>query len=328
MSGGGGAYTNHTAGSLLRRPTPLGWSLSYDRSDVKFSEQEPLVTQLARGRLLFLADPSLELSASGGYENNDYTFSQYRNAIYGVGFTWRPSERTTLDANWEKRFFGSSYNVVFSLRAPLSAWSLSAVRDVTSYPQQLAQLSGGVDVRTILDQLFRTQIPDPVLRQQAIDQYIRDNQLPLMIFGPVNVFAQQVYLSERIVATVGLLGARNTVVFTLAHAKTTPMSAPMRRSPARLPDSTTIGRVPPGRCGRTTFTPSLTLVVDGSVSRAVDNTDTSRKSDQGSLNARLETPLSASTSAYAGARYQILKADVSERIKEAAVFVGLTHTFR
>ena len=53
---------------------------------------------------------------------------------YGVGGTWHPTDRTNVDAKWEHRFFGASYNVLFDHRTPLSVWSLRASRDITNYP--------------------------------------------------------------------------------------------------------------------------------------------------------------------------------------------------
>ena len=48
---------------------------------------------------------------SGGYEDNRYSVTDYSGAIYGAGLQWKPTERTSLDAKWEHRFFGSSYSV-------------------------------------------------------------------------------------------------------------------------------------------------------------------------------------------------------------------------
>ncbi len=96
----------------------------------------------ARGRSSTSSTRSVRVSADGGYEDNRYTFTDYRDAIYGVGVQWRPTPRTNLVANWEHRFFGSSYLVSFDHRTPLSAVSVHLSRNITSYPQQFLHAAG------------------------------------------------------------------------------------------------------------------------------------------------------------------------------------------
>ena len=59
--------------------------------------------------------------------------------------------------------------------------TLRISRNITSYPQQLANLPAGGDVSALLNRLFLTTIPDPTQRQQAIDQFIRDRGLPAVL---------------------------------------------------------------------------------------------------------------------------------------------------
>ena len=103
---------------------------------------------------------------TSGTRTTTIRFQSYRGYIYGVGIEWRPTERTNVVANWEHRFFGASYLFSFDHRTPLSVWSVSASRNITSYPQQLASLPAG-NVQGILNQLFLSRIPDPTLRQNA-----------------------------------------------------------------------------------------------------------------------------------------------------------------
>ena len=62
--------------------------------------------------------------------------------------------------------------------------------------------------------------------------------------------------------------------------------------------------------------------------RTVANTADTGKTNQGTLNAGLTTPISANTSVYANARYQRLRSDITQNYNEAAIIVGLSHTFR
>jgi uncharacterized protein (PEP-CTERM system associated) len=78
------------------------------------------------------------------------------------------------------------------------------------------------------------------------------------------------------------------------------------------------------------MTPSLSLNTSADVLRTVANPPQAEKTTQGTLRTTLTTPVAANTTVYAGARYQRLRSDlstVSTSYNEAAVYVGLTHTF-
>ena len=74
--------------------------------------------------------------------------------------------------------------------------------------------------------------------------------------------------------------------------------------------------------------PTLALNVTGDFSRTTDNVAPNGTTRLFSLHATLSRALSALTSVYAGARYQDSTSDVASDYREAAVFVGVTHTFR
>ncbi len=79
------AYYNEWLAHVASPVARTGWSLDYDWNDVKFNNQPPLITELTRGTVFYQVDPSVRVSADGGYEDNRYTFTDYRDAIYGVG---------------------------------------------------------------------------------------------------------------------------------------------------------------------------------------------------------------------------------------------------
>lgn len=322
------SYSNEVIGSLRRDPKPFGWGVDYDRTDTKFSSQDPLLTELARLRGLYQPDPELELSASVGYERNDYLLTQSDNAIYGASVRWRPSDRTSLDAGYEHRFFGASYNFAFNHRRPLSVWSLSASRNITSYPQQLASLPGGIDVASALNALFSGRVSDPAARETIVNQYILDRGLPPVLTGPVTLYTQQVTLQEILQASVGLLGARNSVFFGLFRQRNEPINANGNILPPDLAtlfnDNTQIGGNVVWSYSFTGLT-SLTASVDASKSTGNSQPGTTR---QGSARLSLNTSLSPLTSLYAGIRYQVLRSDVTFSYNEAAIFVGVNHQFR
>ena len=321
-----GAYTNDLIGTLRRDPRPLGWAVDIDRTATTFQDQSQQLLELARVRGLYRVDAQVELSASGGFEHNDLLLESKDDVIYGVGIKWRPTERANVEASWEHRFFGASYNVVVENRTPLSVWSLIASRNITTYPQQLAALPGGIGVANALDQLFLSRVPDQTARQALINQLILDRGLPAFLSNGVNIYSQQVTLQESLVATAGLLGARNSVFFSVYRLRQEPISG----SGIVLPDilgtfqnNTQYGA---NVVWSYSLTPLMTLTSSVDASRTVDNAQpgTTR---QGSIRAAITSRVAPFTDIYGGIRYQVSRSNVSSDYDEAAVFVGVNHRF-
>ena len=326
-------YTNVFANATNTRTT-LGWAASLNYTNVDFeNDQASTVTQLYRGTAIYTATPSLQLSASGGWERNEFQFTSSQDIIYGVGFVWRPSPVTRASADWEHRYFGSSYHVVYEHTTPLSEWRLNASRNVTTFPQQIASLQAGVNVSAFLNALFLPAFGDATERQQFVDQLIRDRGLPATLAGPVNLYTNQTLLQESYGASVALVGARNTLLFSAFWLKNQPITATGTPLPPLLSlnnDNTQTG----GTVVWThKLTPALNLVSSVEALRTVDNGGvgvslTGSTTRQGAVRVGISSPITARTTVYAGARYQWLQSDVAQDYTEAAGFVGLTYTFR
>jgi len=223
----GRAFTNEVSGHVGREARPVGWRAEYNWTDSDFQDSRGSETlQIGRVRGLHRPDPAVEVSASVGYEDNDFFFTQERGVTYGAGIRWHPNERTGVDAMWEHRFFGASYHVTADHRTPLSVWSISASRDLSTYPQQIASLPQGSNVSALLNSLFSSQFPDPTQRQSFVDQIIRERGLPATLNSPVSLFSRQTTLVESFNATAGLIGARNSIFFTAYRLRNQPVQSP------------------------------------------------------------------------------------------------------
>lgn len=326
-------YYNNLTARISRAPTPFGWSAEYDRTAVTFASQDPLLTQLARLRGYHQIDRQLQLNADVGYEDNDYTFSHFRGPIYGVGGTWRPTDRTNLDAWWEHRFFGSSYMVNFTHRMPRSLWSVNASRGITTYPQQLATVPGGFDTSAYLNQLFLTAIPDPVQRQAFIDQFIRDRGLPSTITSPVAVYSQQISLQEQASATIGLLGARNTILFSVFYLRQQPITAAGNELPGFLNALNNNTQVGTNVTWTHNFPRNVLFALTGTFNRTESDVPQDAPGFAGTTRqfyttASLTMPLAANTSMNGGVRYSVFRSSTNPGYTEAAIFVSLNHAFR
>jgi uncharacterized protein (PEP-CTERM system associated) len=138
VPGADSAYTNQILGHITRRPTPVGWAVEIDRTDLEFQGQSQQDTQgrrtqvieHARTRATYLFDPTLEVFGTVGYEDNRIGEASESGIIYGPGLRWRPTDRTNVSASWEHRFFGTAYALAFDHRMPHIVWSIHATRDI------------------------------------------------------------------------------------------------------------------------------------------------------------------------------------------------------
>jgi uncharacterized protein (PEP-CTERM system associated) len=279
-----------------------------------------------RGLVAFRQSPQLDWSLIGGYEDNNYDGPTRSDAIYGLSARWRPTDRTTLDASAEHRFFGGSYHVAFDHRTPLTVWTLRAVRDVTTYPQELAALAGQDNVSTLLDRLFATRYPDPTQRQAFVDQTIRERGLPQVLTGPLALFTQQVTLQESLLATAGIVGARNTVLTTLYRQRTRPVGTLQTALESLLlaQDTTQTG----GNVVWTwRVTPFYTLSTSADYSDSVAH-DPDVRSRLLTLRSTLSAKVSQRTDLSFGLRWQRMLSNIDNSYRETAMFVGIHYVDR
>lgn len=211
----GNTLTNRVAATLDSPANQkLFWGADANYSRTTYEDVDPFTAQLVRGRTGFLVTPELSLRASGGYEWNDYFTNKYSGAIYGVGFDWRPTPRTRLDANWEDRFFGSSYNVSANHRTRLTSWSVIGYRNVETADDLLFRLTPGF-TRSNLDSILKGKIVDPLVREAAIDQFMSQSGLPELLGSQLAYYNKNIFLVERAEASAGILGIRNSLNFRL-----------------------------------------------------------------------------------------------------------------
>ena len=322
------AFTNETIGHVTNSRSQLGWFADLDFLNVKFSDQGSQRMNLVRMGPRYAYDPQLRLLASAGYEENHFPFSDYSGVTYGAGIEWRPSERTSVVGNVEHRFFGTSFLLTFDHRTPLSVWNVSASRNVTNYPQQLATPATSTSVDALLNEVFISRIPDPKARQEIISNYIENQSLPASLTGAVNYYSQQIQLRNNVTATAGLTGSRNNVFFTAYYTHIQPISG----SGMSLPGFVDAGTNNTQWGGNLVWTNRVTQLVNLNLTlyalRTEANAPLSGWTNQGTARLEISRPLTAHTTAFAGARYQALHSNVAVEYNEAAVFAGLTYRFK
>jgi uncharacterized protein (PEP-CTERM system associated) len=203
-----------TSGSAFRA---LGWGLNYNKQKIGGLSTSGENEQYT-GNLRYRVSSKFSLTGTSGYQKYSYTSITGNSAgsFWSTGFVWTPTERTNITANTGKAFFGTTYTIMASHRARRSTWSLNYNQNITTTRDQFL-IPATTNTANFLNQLWTSNIPDPVMRQQTVDAFIRDNGLSASIFDPINVLTNQFFLQKRLQATVALSGTRNTVVFSMFH---------------------------------------------------------------------------------------------------------------
>lgn len=199
------------------------WVAYYDRNEIHDKLLAPVTMSSASLALLFPVTASIQLTATAGYEKNDYVAinsAPEDGRFWTLGAAWRPSERTSVSASVGKRYFGNTAALDASYRSRNTVWSVNYSDTITSsYSQFLA--SSGNDVSTLLNQLWRLQIPDPLLRQQAVDTFVHFSQALGSSASNINYISHRYYLQKQLSLSMAASSAKSTLVLSLSHVNLT-----------------------------------------------------------------------------------------------------------
>lgn len=205
VSSDDGVLSAKTDGYLLKlsgdtRGHGWNWGASVERSTTKDPRLDDVRMSRAALTLNVPLSSKLALFGSVGRENQGYvsaTQTEPSGRYWSLGTGWYPSTRTSVVVSGGKRFFGNTYSFDASHRGRHTTWSLGYSEDITSTPGQFTRLSGG-DTANLLNQLWSTSIPDPLLRQQQVDAFLRFSQLLGPDVGAVNYFSHSYYLQKQL----------------------------------------------------------------------------------------------------------------------------------
>jgi len=284
--------------------------------------------QIGRVRPILAVTPRINLSARLGYESNDYVNS-YSGKVYGAGLDWMPTPRTKLDSFIEHRFFGASYGLKFNHRTRLTAWNLSASRDTYIGTDQPFQLQPGTTAQVLNDAL-RSQIADPAQRQQAVQQLMQRAGLPPSLTQPYSFYTNQIYRSQQVTGSFGLVGKRNTASLTFLWQDNVPITTGGDILPAGVVATTSFRQrgVTLAFSHRLSGFSNVTLSADrvyatqSSTSGAVVQSD----SVQDTMRLSLTRQLSPHTDASIGLRWANFDA-IASPYRELALIAVLGHSF-
>lgn len=196
----------------------FGWSLVYSDQTVestggRFARREiESLTGSARYRFL----PTMTGILTIGRDENSYGSVRGSTGgdFYSLGLEWAPSTRTKVSASAGERYFGNSYAFNFEHRTRLSTWRIGYTEQIVATANSVT-LPVSIDTASLINDLLINQIPDPVVRQQAVQAVITQNGLPSSLASSVDFLTNQVSLSKRLQGSMGLRGARGSVLLSI-----------------------------------------------------------------------------------------------------------------
>jgi uncharacterized protein (PEP-CTERM system associated) len=211
------------ASALLRLsgsagPSGLGWYAQATHSETDYLAGRRTFDTQARVGISYLVGRELRLGVHAGRERTDVSVLGGESLdTWGAQAEWLPSERTSLSANIDRRFFGTAHQLQFSHRTPNTVWAATSSRDVSTNSQQ------GVGAFGSAYDLFFRQLtsnePDPVKRDLLVRSLLRSNGIDPNAVVVSGFLASSATLRRSHAASVGLVGARNTVTLQITSSR-------------------------------------------------------------------------------------------------------------
>ena len=323
-------YARHLA-QLVRTPTPFGLTLQVSRDLTRIQNQlqpdQTLDTALAI--FDYAVSPQLTVGLRGGYENTTYTAEETAGPIYGANIDWRPSPLSSVVGYWEQRFYGPSYQFQASHRQRRLASSASFFRTITTYPQVLLQIPSTSNVAGLLDAILVARFPDPITRQQQVNELITRQALPESLPTGAYIYNQSANILTGANVNFGLIGVRNTVALNLYYLKTRML--PDAKVPPTFLAFNNSEQLGAGLTLSHQLSPVINLngTIGGYQTKGFDETE-GLDTRQGLASVQVNWQLSPKNTVFLGTRYQYQRnksaaAAFFDSTSEAAIFTGLFH---
>ena len=207
------------SGSLARQVGSAAWSLMADHQSVDYDQARSTTSTNLAGRFSYAWSPQWITGLTLGQESNDLlSLGNKSYANYGVDLTWRPSDRTTLSAGVNDRYFGTGHNLSLQHRSARTVVRFSDVRSVSTTPNANVNASLGT-LYDLLDALFATLEPDPILRAQMVQTELTSRGLPGDLMVTQSFLVSQATLQRQQQLSVLVSGRRDSFTVTYGRGK-------------------------------------------------------------------------------------------------------------
>lgn len=144
----------------------LGWELSTSTRETDYNiGAEPTEYRDLLALVRYDLSPTLRVYVQGGREqNNLLTPDNESYTTHTLGADWRPVERARIAVSRSKRFFGNGHSLQMEYQMRRVLLRFTDERDFTT-----GRIGGDEgSLAGFLDDLYRQQQPDPVLRAQLV----------------------------------------------------------------------------------------------------------------------------------------------------------------
>lgn len=206
--------------------TTLGWGLQYMRQSLNSKQFGSTTSENATASLRYRLGREWTLLATAGYDDYEYVALHDRNfgRSYTAGFSWTPSSRTSIEATYGRRYFGKTGSLAATSRNRYLVSRVTYSDQVTTSRQQFL-LPSAIDTAALLDQLFRSTIPDPLARADAVQAYIKATGLPPSLANDVNYLSNRYVRDKRLQAAYVITMPHSSLVLSAYKSERTALSA-------------------------------------------------------------------------------------------------------
>lgn len=196
------------SGSAFRT---LGWGMDFSHMEIgrkysgpTFGSLKTIKMDRASGSLKYVVTSHFNLIGTAGYEHNSFISIRGKTSspFWTVGFSWVPTQRTSISASGGRRFFGNTYAASFDHRTRSTVWNLSYVEDITTFGGQSS--SGGILSADMLSSLFSGVQGGQALLAQGFSSSFSD---------PNNFLTNRLFLLRSLQGSLTLNGKKNSLVF-------------------------------------------------------------------------------------------------------------------
>ncbi|MEO8409491.1 MAG: TIGR03016 family PEP-CTERM system-associated outer membrane protein [Propionivibrio sp.] len=200
----------------------LGWSVNGSMLTANYSDRPGNEADRLQGVLTYNFSPQFRVSVFGGREANDYLTPEKKSyTTKGAGLEWAPTERTSIAASRERRFFGDSNTFTVSHRTAQTSWRYLESKDATVQSGQQSSLGLTVyDLAYSLCSGVGTGTP----QEQAACASSLLGTTPAATPVPGGFLTSGVTLQQRRELSFALLGSRNSVTFTASQSESERLS--------------------------------------------------------------------------------------------------------
>jgi len=204
---------------LGRKPVgqAFGWVLDATQQNINYSNSRNIESTAFRGRLIYLATLQLRLIGIAGFESTNQRLpTKESHDIVGLGFDWRPSDKSKLFVERQSRYFGSAYNVNLEHRLARAVWRYTDRKDVTV--GTAAQSGSTGSLFDLLDGYYTQIEPSPIRRIQLVQAELARMGLPADMQVFPDFLSSSSKLQRQQQLSLALLGRRSTLTFALSRS--------------------------------------------------------------------------------------------------------------